>query len=94
MIYKNKWVDVADAELLEAVDWYNNRRNGLGIDLAECVDAAMETLNRHPFIGTPVSNSVRRILIRRFPYGIFYRIDEDLIEIVGFRHFRQRPLEL
>ena len=78
-------------ELLEAIDWYNKQRKGLGYDLAECVDAALLGLNHHPFIGTPVIDNVRRILIRRFPYGLFYRVIKNAIEVVGLRHFRQNP---
>ena len=93
MDYKVIWVDEAELEILVAIDWYNEKRIGLGYDLVECVDVALLALNRHPFISIPVSDNVRRVLIRRFPYGLYYRVIKNVIEVVGFRHFRQNTIK-
>ena len=87
------WVDIADKELWVAFYWYEERREGLGVEFAGCVDAGLERLVRHPFIGRPIRDDVRRILIRRFPYILYYRIVGDEIEVVGFRHHKQDSLE-
>ncbi len=76
---------------MAALIWYRSQRAGLEQDLLDCVDAALTGMQRHPFLGMPVAESVRRVLIRRFPYSIFYQVDGKTIEVVGFRHSRRRP---
>ena len=83
------WVDIADGELWDAFYWYEERMEGLGIQFASCVDAGLAKICRHPYIGRPVSDDVRRILIRRFPYKLYYRVLGKKIEVVGFRHNKQ-----
>ena len=83
------WNELAENELKVAYDWYESKRYGLGDALILCIDAALARLENHPFIGTPICDDVRRILIKRYPYGIYHRVIKGDIIVVGFRHFRQ-----
>ena len=38
-----------------------------------------------------VHRHVRRALIRRFPYGIYYAVDEELIEVIAVFHAKRDP---
>lgn len=58
----------AEAELLEAIDWYESRGPGLGADLLRCVDACLERIRRHPEAYPVVHRSTRMAIVRRFPY--------------------------
>jgi len=71
----------AEAELLSARDWYENQRAGLG---QEFVDEVRETMSE-------VATRPRRAILRRFPYGVFFRTVTDEIVILGVIHGRRHP---
>lgn len=82
--------EIAEIEFQNAYVWYENQRLGLGLEFENCVEAAIGQLLKSPKFGRLITEETRRILVRRFPYGIFYKINGELIEIIGIRHFRQR----
>jgi hypothetical protein len=73
--------------------WYDLQRTGLGAEFELCVDASIQQIQRHNGIGTLITKSVRRVLVKRFPFGVYYRNHKDHIEIIGLRHFRMKPLK-
>jgi toxin ParE1/3/4 len=73
--------------------WYESQRVGLGSEFELCVDASIQMILRHGGIGTIVSKSVRRVLVKRFPFGLYYRNHKDHIEVIGIRHFRMKPIK-
>ena len=83
--------EIAEIEFRNAYVWYENQRLGLGLEFENCVEAAIDQLLKFPKFGGLITEETRRILVRRFPYGIFYKINGELIEIIGIRHFRQKP---
>lgn len=52
--------------------------------------AVIETLERHPQRGRPVSRGIYELLTVR-PYVIRYRIRLGSVEVVRIRHAAQRP---
>jgi plasmid stabilization system protein ParE len=62
----------AEAELAEAIDWYESRGKGLGADFMRAVDAAMAAIERNPERYQIIKGQVRRAVLRRFPYGLIY----------------------
>ncbi|HLC17280.1 MAG TPA: type II toxin-antitoxin system RelE/ParE family toxin [Thermodesulfovibrionia bacterium] len=63
---------IALKEIEEAYQWYESRREGLGDDFVLCVEESLEKISRDPELYPAVHKNIRRILIRRFPYGILY----------------------
>jgi len=78
----------AAADLIAAHDWYELRSPGLGKDFVRRVDTAILHLARHPELFPTVHRGLRRVLVRRFPYAVFYRIDPDAIRLVAVLHCR------
>jgi hypothetical protein len=62
----------AEAELNEAVDYYNKCQKGLGLEFAREVYSAIENIGDFPVAWTPLSQNTRRFLLKRFPYGVVY----------------------
>lgn len=62
----------AEGEIKEAYRWYESKRRGLGEDFLLCVEEGLEKIRRNPATYPVVHRDVHRLLIRRFPYGIFY----------------------
>jgi plasmid stabilization system protein ParE len=83
----------ASEELAEAIQWYENRRRGLGRDLYASVVASMDSIATHPEIGGVAFDEpgIRRVLVARFPYQIVYRVDSSEIVILAFAHLKRRP---
>lgn len=81
----------AEADLAEAKRWYEQRREGLGADFLLCVEEALQRMGRHPELYPVVYKDVRRAVIRRFPYGIFYRLMGEEIVVIGVLHGRRDP---
>lgn len=81
----------AERDILEAFSWYEERRSGLGEDFLTCVDASLQGIRRMPEMHAVVYRSFRRALIRRFPYAVFYEIDDQGITISGCFHTARDP---
>ena len=84
-------LDAADEELVEAAKFYEDKSPGLGFDFLTELGHAITRLTQHPYAGTALSGGVRRRLLRRFPYGLLYRLDDEEIVIVAVMHLRRRP---
>ena len=79
------------AELLEARDWYEAQRRGLGSDLAASVDATVTRIGTHPALYPEVRPGLRRAVLLDFPYSVFYRVQPRMIEVVAVFHHRRDP---
>jgi plasmid stabilization system protein ParE len=81
----------AQAELLEARDWYEARSPGLGLEFARAVDAVLELLLRLPEAFTPIRGDVRQAVLRRFPYTILFAYEHDEVVVLTVHHQRRAP---
>jgi toxin ParE1/3/4 len=76
---------------MEAWDWYESRREGLGAEFGTCVEAAIARAARSPDINPRVHGEVRRALVRRFPYGVFYVVEGQALLVLAVAHARRQP---
>lgn len=81
----------AQAELAEAHDWYERQRPGLGAAFSAAVDAALASIIERPLAYPRVRGEMRRAILRRFPYGVFFRLIDDEIVVLGIVHGRRHP---
>ena len=81
----------AELDLQETVTWYEEQRSGLGADFLKCFKEAMTYVSRYPNLYPVIHADIRRILIRRFPYGVFYLNEPDQIVIIGIVHDKRDP---
>jgi ParE toxin of type II toxin-antitoxin system, parDE len=61
-------------ELNEACRWYESQQSGLGDDFLEQVEEALDRICQMPESYPAVYRDVRRSVVRRFPYTLYYRI--------------------
>ncbi len=81
----------AEAEFVQAIDYYEECEAGLGYDFAVEVYSAIERIMAHPKAWPILEEDMRRSLVRRFPFGIIYAaIDEELF-IVAVMHLHRDP---
>lgn len=81
----------AEAELVEAAEFYESRSPGLGARFLREFDAAVAEVRASPDRWAVVEGDLRRRTMRRFPFGIYYRIHEDELRILVVKHHSRHP---
>ena len=81
----------AAADIEEAFLWYERQQAGLGEEFLTAVQSALENIAAHPIRYPVVHRETRRVLLRRFPYGIYYRVYGKLVVVVACMHGRRDP---
>ncbi len=81
----------AETELNEAVDYYDQCQEGLGLEFAKTVYAAIENICRYPLAWTPLSRNTRKCLLSRFPYGLVYQHKGDEIIVIAVMQLNRKP---
>jgi len=81
----------ASQELEAASLFYESRRTGLGEEFADEVEDVCLLLSEYPAIGRKADDVHRSVPLRRFPFMLFYRIRETVVQIVAVAHKRKRP---
>ncbi len=82
----------ARADLRVARDWYADQQPGLELELRDMVDITLAGIRDHPERYAEIDPGIRRAVLRKFPYAIFYRSRADVIEVLAILHHRRDPL--
>ncbi|MCR9142746.1 MAG: type II toxin-antitoxin system RelE/ParE family toxin [bacterium] len=78
--------ELSQRQLTEITIWYNSRRAGLGPVFLASLDRIMERISKFP-AQFPISyRDYRQALMDRFPYRIFYREEQQEIQILAVLH--------
>ena len=80
----------AEDEVLEARQWYESRREGLGNRFAAAVAALVERIVTSPLAFPRVYGETRRAVLTRFPYAIYFLVDAEQVVVLAI-HGRQDP---
>lgn len=86
----------AAEDLGAAGDWYEAQLPGLGLDLADEVQRALDAICERPerwslWPGVAEEVSVRRFPLARFPFAIAYVVEGDDVGVLSVAHVRRRP---
>ena len=81
----------AEHDMAEAGLWYESRRSGTALYFIRCVDAAISLVTRHPEAGPIQFGTFRRVLVSRFPFGVFYTIESGTVIVHGVFHWSRDP---
>ncbi len=89
---KYRFLPTAEAELNDAVDYYESCQPGLGTDFVIEIYNTIERIIEYPLGWTQVSKGCRRCLTGRFPYGLIYSIEpNNSILIVAVMNLHRQP---
>ena len=82
----------AEAELNSAAEWYEQRKDGLGVEFLDEIGEATTAIRRHPK-AFPLfrDTAIRKFVVRRFPYIIFFEDMESYIWVYAFAHEKRKP---
>ncbi len=81
----------AEAEFLDAIDYYEECEPGLGYDFAIEVHASIKSILSFPIAWAILEDDIRRCQTKRFPYGIVYSQDGAMIFILAVMHLHRAP---
>jgi hypothetical protein len=81
----------AEAEAVRAAQRYENESSGLGVVFLELTEKALAAISENPYQYPLVYRDVRRALLTRFPYGVFYRIGPREVRVIAIMHLARDP---
>ena len=81
----------AEAELAEAREWYAQQREGLDTHLMLRIDETLRRISDSPEAYPVVYGSLRRAVVRQFPFAIFYELAMNEIRVVAVFHSKRNP---
>lgn len=82
--------EVAD-DLLGAREWYEARRPGLGEEFLAAVERCTERISTNPALFSTVHRDVRRVMVWRFPFAVFFVLGDDAVQVIAVLHVRRDP---
>lgn len=84
----------AQADIRSARDWYDGERQGLGSEFLAELGRILRRARDMPLQFPEVARGLRRALLHRFPYAVYFiaREDGDVVVLVVI-HQRRRPAE-
>lgn len=78
-------------EIGEAYEWYEEQVPGLGPAFLDEVETQVKAIVESPLQYVEIQRNVRRALISRFPYGVFYALKGDLVSVLAVIHTARHP---
>jgi plasmid stabilization system protein ParE len=80
----------AEDDALEVRQWYEARREGLGVEFGLAVDELVARMAANPLAFQRAHGETRRAVLARFPYAVYFRVVGEEIVVLAL-HGRQHP---
>ncbi|MBE2228859.1 MAG: type II toxin-antitoxin system RelE/ParE family toxin [Ignavibacteria bacterium] len=93
MNYKVQVKDSAELDMLDAYYWYESEKNGLGKNFLSEIESNFLLLEANPLLYQVIYKNVRRSLLHKFPFGIYFIVDKEIINIISVAHLSRNPKE-
>lgn len=81
----------ARKELVEAMDYYDEKHFGLGLDFECEIKASVKNISQFPENVALRDDNTRRYLVKRFPYVVIYVYSNDQIWVISIAHCKRKP---
>ena len=83
----------ADLDIEAAFLWYEKEQSGLGLEFLDELRAAYNRIVESPYLYTHLRSSVRRALLKRFPYIVYFAVEPTVIVVLAVLHASRDPAE-
>ena len=87
IVYRSEVKDDVES----AYDWYESQREGLGEELLTAISQAVNQIIVAPRRAGQLRGKARVVVTRRFPYVIYYVVQDDRILVLGILHGKRDP---
>lgn len=81
----------AQTDIREAARWYEDREPGLGLRFLREIRTSLQHISDNPLMFPIIEDDVRRALLHRFPYSIYFVNDSEAIAVIAVLHQHRRP---
>ncbi|MEI6852143.1 MAG: type II toxin-antitoxin system RelE/ParE family toxin [Bacteroidota bacterium] len=91
MKYQVTILSDAEQDISNAFVWYEMQQIGLGSSFYKTLDHSVSFISNNPLSCSVVYKNVRRFVIKKFPFGIYYDVNAAKMEIqiIGVFHFKR-----
>ena len=81
----------ARADVRDTRDYYEAQRSGLGRRFLQALVESLDQVIERPRSFPVVHPGVRRAMLRKFPYGVFFREPTDAVHVIAIVHLHRHP---
>lgn len=81
----------AERDLADAATWYEEQRQGLGHEFLDEVLTMLSSIAETPLMYPNVHRNARRAVIQRFPFGVYFRVEDATIVVIAILHGSRNP---
>ena len=83
----------ADLDIAAAYQWYETERAGLGLEFLGQLGTAYDRIVSDPLRYRELESRIRRALLRRFPYAVYFAVESDVVVVLAVLHVSRDPAE-
>ena len=83
----------AERDLQATFEWYESQQSGLGDEFLSAVRERLETLRNFPESAPVLYRDIRRAVVSRFPYVIFYIVRPTVVSVLAILHQLRDPAD-
>ena len=91
MIVQVAFSRAARAEFSEAAAWYGAQRQDLGIAFITEIDRCVALAVEQPQLYAVIHKGIRRVVVERFPYSVYFRVEARRIVVLAVFHSSRDP---
>lgn len=91
MAYRLSFSPQALFDIGAAHTWYEQCSPGLGAEFLAAIELQLTRLQQAPMLYAEVMEGVRRSLLPRFPYGLFFACRDDRVHVLAVLHHARDP---
>lgn len=93
MSFKVLVLSDAEHDIEEAFIWYESKKLGLGDAFYNSLNESVLFIVENPYSSREIFKNIRRLVIKKFPFGLYYKINSRRkeIQILGVIHFKRSP---
>ena len=91
MKYRVSILSEAETDIDDAYIWYELRQINLGNKFYKKVEESVQFISNNPYCTEEIYIGIRRYIIKKFPYGIYYKVNlgQKEIQIIAVIHFKR-----
>ncbi len=78
----------------EITRWYKTIRIGLDLDFILCLENELEIIKREPQLYGQIKKNIRKAVLHRFPYIVYYAIEEKTIAVIAITHYKRSNITI
>lgn len=94
MKYDIRFLPVVEEDVVMGYQWYESKVPGLGDEFLRTFYACLDEIGRNPLVSPTVHQEIPRAFLRRFPYAVYFKVQDREAIVVGVFHCARDPHKL